>query len=93
MQTCQLECKVPNKYFNQFIFTSYQFYCYFYIKTESIITSPLTSSTDLTTSSLSSLSDLIILATPTDTPGKTKSEAHTIYICCSCYKIYNICSI
>ena len=59
-------------------FISYQFYCYFYVYTEFVTTSPLISSTDLPTSLLSSLSGSIVSPTLTDTFGKIKSEAHTI---------------
>ena len=61
-------------------FISYQFYCYFYVYTEFVTTSPLISSTDLTTSLLCSLSCSIVSPTPTDTFGKAKSEVHTIFL-------------
>ena len=48
------------------------------MNTETQTSSLLTSSTDLSTSSLSSLSSSIVSPTPNDTIGKTKSETHLI---------------
>ena len=51
----------------------------FHTEYDSVTTSPLTSSTDLTASILPSSSGYIVSLTPSVTIGKTKLETYTIH--------------